>query len=95
MEINKDKKVIIMNNGNRLEIKYKSELLDQIREDLIAIESESSDSSQESFTEDDVWSLYEFLLIRHKDDWIVIDDMEDEEAEDSYYEEKEETRWRN
>mgnify|MGYP000131748803 CR=1 FL=1 len=90
MEINKDKKVIIMNNGNRLEIKYKSELLDQIREDLIAIESESSDSSQESFTEDDVWSLYEFLLIRHKDDWIVIDDMEDEEAEDSYYEEKEE-----
>lgn len=90
MEINKDKKVIIMNNGNRLEIKYKSELLDQIREDLIAIENESSDSSQESFTEDNVWSLYEFLLMRHKDDWIVIDDMEDEEAEDSYYEEKEE-----
>lgn len=90
MEINKDKKVIIMNNGNRLEIKYKSELLDQIREDLIAIENESSDSGQEPFTEDDVWSLYEFLLMRHKDDWIVIDDMEDEEAEDSYYEEKEE-----
>ena len=91
----KDNKVkVIMSNGNIMELKYKSELLDRIREDLIAIENESSDCNQESFTEDDVWSLYEFLLMRHKDDWVVIDDMKDDDeevdsdAEDSYYEEE-------
>ena len=83
-----------MSNGNIMEVKYKSELLDRIREDLIAIENESSDSDQESFTEDDVWSLYEFLLMRHKDDWVVIDDMKDDDeevdsdTEESYYEEE-------
>lgn len=89
---------IIMNNGNSMEIKYKSELLEQIRQDFEIMENESSDIDPGFFTEDDVWSLYEFLLMRHKDDWYVIDDMEDDEdgeeeyheTEDSYYEEKEE-----
>ncbi len=84
---------IIMNNGNSLEVKYKSELLEQIRQDFEIMENESSDIDPGFFTEDDVWSLYEFLLMRHRDDWYVIDDMENEEfheTEDSYYEEKEE-----
>lgn len=87
---------IIMNNGNSMEVKYKSELLEQIRQDFEIMENESSDIDPGFFTEDDVWSLYEFLLMRHRDDWYVIDDMEDEEdeecheTEDSYYEEKEE-----
>lgn len=90
---------IIMSNGNVMEVKYKSELLEQIRQDFEIMENESSDIDPGFFTEDDVWSLYEFLLMRHQDDWYVIDDMEDEEdeedeecheAEDSYYEEKEE-----
>ena len=89
---------IIMSNGNVMEVKYKSELLEQIRQDFEIMENESSDIDPGFFTEDDVWSLYEFLLMRHKDDWYVIDDMEDDEdgeeeyheTEDSYYEEKEE-----
>lgn len=86
---NDNKARVIMSNGDIREVKYKSELLDRIREDLIAIENESSDCDQESFTEDDVWSLYEFLLSRHKDDWVVIDDMKDDDTGDSYYEEEE------
>lgn len=92
--LNDNKVRLVMSNGNIMELKYKSELLDRIREDLIAIENESSDCNQESFTEDDVWSLYEFLLMRHKDDWVVIDDMKDDDeevdsdTEDSYYEEE-------
>ena len=78
-----------MSNGDIREVKYKSELLDRIREDLIAIENESSGCNQESFTEDDVWSFYEYLLMRHKNDWVVIDDMEDDDTDDSYYEEEE------
>ena len=91
---NDNKARVIMSNGDIREVKYKSELLGRIREDLIAIENESSDCDQESFTEDDVWSLYEFLLMRHKDDWVVIDDMKDDDEEvdsdtdDSYYEEE-------
>ena len=81
---------IIMNNGNSMEIKYKSELLEQIRQDFEIMENESSDIDPGFFTEDDVWSLYEFLLMRHKDDWYVIDDMKDGDTEDSYYEEEEE-----
>lgn len=81
---------IIMNNGNSMEVKYKSELLEQIRRDFEIMENESSDIDPGFFTEDDVWSLYEFLLMRHKDDWFVIDDMEDSDSEDSYYEEEEE-----
>ena len=81
---------IIMNNGNSLEVKYKSELLEQIRQDFEIMENESSDIDPGFFTEDDVWSLYEFLLMRHQDDWYVIDDMKDGDTEDSYYEEEEE-----
>ena len=83
-------KRIIMNNGNSMEVKYKSELLEQIRQDFEIMENESSDIDPGFFTEDDVWSLYEFLLMRHKDDWYVIDDMKDSDTEDSYYEEEEE-----
>ena len=81
---------IIMSNGNVMEVKYKSELLEQIRQDFEIMENESSDIDPGFFTEDDVWSLYEFLLMRHKDDWYVIDDMKDSDTEDSYYEEEEE-----
>lgn len=88
--LNDNKARVIMSNGDIREVKYKSELLDRIREDLIAIENESSDCNQESFTEDDVWSLYEYLLMRHKDDWVVIDNMEDDDTDDSYCEEEEE-----
>lgn len=83
-------KRIIMNNGNSMEVKYKSELLKQIRQDFEIMENESSDIDPGFFTEDDVWSLYEFLLMRHQDDWYVIDDMKDSDTEDSYYEEEEE-----
>ena len=92
--LNDNKVRLVMSNGNIMELKYKSELLDRIREDLIAIENESSGCNQESFTEDDVWSFYEYLLMRHKDDWVVIDDMKDDDeevdsdTEDSYYEEE-------
>ena len=86
---NDNKARVIMSNGDIREVKYKSELLNRIREDLIAIENESLDCNQESFTEDDVWSLYESLLMRHKNDWVVIDDMEDDDTDDSYYEEEE------
>ena len=79
-----------MNNGNSMEVKYKSELLEQIRHDFEIMENESSDIDPGFFTEDDVWSLYEFLLMRHQDDWYVIDDMKDGDTEDSYYEEEEE-----
>ena len=88
--LNDNKARVIMSNGDIREVKYKSELLDRIREDLIAIENESSDCNQESFTEDDVWSLYEYLLMRHKDDWVVIDNMEDDDTDDSYCEGEEE-----
>ena len=81
---------IIMSNGNVMEVKYKSELLVQIRQDFEIMENESSDIDPGFFTEDDVWSLYEFLLMRHQDDWYVIDDMKDGDTEDSYYEEEEE-----
>lgn len=87
--LNDNKARVIMSNGDIREVKYKSELLNRIREDLIAIENESSDYDEDSFTEDDVWSLYEFLLSRHKDDWVVIDDMKDDDTGDSYYEEEE------
>ncbi len=80
---------IIMNNGNSMEIKYKSELLEQIRHDFEIMENESSDIDPGFFTEDDVWSLYEFLLMRHGTT-VVIDDMNDSGTEDSYYEEDEE-----
>ena len=94
--INDNKVRAIMSNGNIMEVKYKSELLDRIMEDLKAMESESSDTDSGLFTEGDVWSLYEFLLMRHKDDWIVIDDIDDNDeeevdsTEETFYEEEEE-----
>ena len=87
---------IIMSNGNVMEVKYKSELLEQIRQDFEIMENESSDIDPGFFTAHGVWSLYGVPLMRHRDDWYVIDDMEDEEdeecheTEDSYYEEEEE-----
>ena len=93
---NDNKIKVIMSNGNIMEVKYKSELLNHIIEGIKAMESEPSDIDPECFTEDDVWSLYEFLLMKHKDDWIVIDDMKDDGCEDKYsteetfYEEEEE-----
>lgn len=82
--MNDNKVRAIMSNGDIMEVKYKSELLDRIVEDLKAMESESSDADSGLFTDDDVWSLYEFLLMRHKDDWIVIDDIEEEDSEGDY-----------
>ena len=35
---------IIMNNGNVMKVKYKSELLEQIRQDFEIMENESSES---------------------------------------------------
>lgn len=81
---NDNKIKVIMSNGNIMEVKYKSELLNHITAKLKAMESEPSDIELGLFTEDDVWSLYEFLLMRHKDDWIVIDDMKDDGCEDEY-----------
>lgn len=81
---NDNKVRVIMSNGDMMEVKYKSELLNHIIEVLKAMESEPSDIDPECFTEDNVWSLYEFLLMRHKDDWIVIDDMKDDGCEDKY-----------
>lgn len=87
---NDNKARVIMSNGDIREVKYKSELLDRIREDFEIMENESSDIDPGYFTENDVWSLYEFFLMRHKDDWVVIDNMEDDDTDDSYYEEEEE-----
>ena len=93
---NDNKVRVIMSNGDIMEVKYKSELLNHIIEVLKAMESEPSNIEPGFFTEDDVWSLYEFLLMRHKNDWIVIDDMKDDGCEDKYgtketfYEEEEE-----
>ena len=81
---NDNKVRVIMSNGDIMEVKYKSELLNHIIEVLKTMESEPSDIDPGFFTEDDVWSLYEFLLMRHKDDWIVIDDMKDDGCEDKY-----------
>lgn len=56
----------------------KSELLEQIRDDFRTMENEQNDLDPGFFTEEDVWSLYEFLLMRHSGEWDVVDDVEDE-----------------
>lgn len=61
------------------EIKKKSELLEQIRQDLKAWEECEPDFDRGYFDETDVWSFYEFLLERHADDWTVIDDLDNKE----------------
>ena len=72
---NDNKVRVIMSNGDIMEVKYKSELLNHIIEVLKTMESEPSDIDPGFFTEDDVWSLYELLLKRNRDDWYVSDDM--------------------
>ena len=57
------------------EIKKKSELLEQIRHDLKAWEECEPDFDEGYFDESDVWSFYEFLFERHRDEWTVIDDL--------------------
>ena len=56
----------------------KSELLEQIRDDFRAMENGRNDIDPGFFTEEDVWSLYEFLLMRHSGEWEVVDDVENE-----------------
>lgn len=73
----KDEKVTVMDNKDKKETIYKSELLEKIRQDFKTMEKESKDISPGFFTEDDVFSFYDFLLMRHRDEWTVIDDMED------------------
>ena len=63
---------------NEKKILKKSELLEQIRDDFRAMENGQNDLDPGFFTEEDVWSLYEFLLMRHSGEWKVIDDVEDE-----------------
>lgn len=63
---------------NEKKILKKSELLEQIRDDFMAMESGQNDLDPGFFTEEDVMSLYEFLLMRHSGEWDVVDDVEDE-----------------
>lgn len=58
-------------------IKKKSGLLEQIRHELKAWEEYDPDIDEGYFDESDVWSFYWFLLERHKDEWSVIDDLEE------------------
>lgn len=54
----------------------KSELLEQIRQDFKDMENGQNDIDPGFFNEEDVMSLYEFLLMSHSNDWKVIDDVE-------------------
>ena len=64
--------------NNKKEIKYKSELLEKIRQDFKTMERESKDIDLGFFTEDDVFSFFDFLLMRHCNEWTVIDDTKEE-----------------
>lgn len=75
MKENKEK-IIIMNNSYKMEAKYKSKLLKQIRLDFRTKEDEQKNIVTIFFTEEDVWSLYDFLLLRQSGQWKVIDDVE-------------------
>ena len=75
MKENKEK-IIIMNNSYKMEAKYKSKLLKQIRLDFRTMEDEQKNIVTIFFTEEDVWSLYDFLLLRQSGQWKVIDDVE-------------------
>lgn len=59
-----------------MEAKYKSKLLKQIRLDFRTMEDEQKNIVTIFFTEEDVWSLYDFLLLRQSGQWKVIDDVE-------------------
>ena len=52
----------------------KSELLDMIKDGFYEIENECSDIELGCFGDEDVESFYEFLISKHRDEWIVIDD---------------------
>lgn len=75
MKENKEK-IIIMNNSYKMEAKYKSKLLKQIRLDFRTKEDEQKNIVTIFFTEEDIWSLYDFLLLRQSGQWKVIDDVE-------------------
>ena len=59
---------------NDKKILKKSELLEQIRDDFMVMENGQNDIDPGFFTEEDVWSLYEFLLMRHSGEWEVVDE---------------------
>ena len=74
----RNKPIKFLNVMNEKKILKKSELLEQIRDDFRAMENEQNDLDPGFFTEEDVMSLYEFLLMRHCGEWDVVDDVEDE-----------------
>lgn len=74
----KNKPIKFLNVMNEKKILKKSELLEQIRDDFRVMENEQNDLDPGFFTEEDVMSLYEFLLARHCGEWKVIDDVEGE-----------------
>ena len=74
----KNKPIKILNVMNEKKILKKSELLEQIRDDFRTMENGQNDLDPGFFTEEDVMSLYEFLLMRHSGEWDVVDDVEGE-----------------
>ena len=74
----RNKPIKFLNVMNEKKILKKSELLEQIRDDFRVMENEQNDLDPGFFTEEDVMSLYEFLLMRHCGEWDVVDDVEDE-----------------
>ena len=76
--IMKNKPINFLNVMNDKKILKKSELLEQIRDDFRAMENGQNDLDPGFFSEEDVMSLYEFLLMRHSGEWDVVDDVEDE-----------------
>ena len=61
----------------------KSELLDMIKDGFYEIENECSDIELGRFGDEDVESFYEFLISKHRDEWVIIDDTSEEGG---YYE---------
>lgn len=74
----RNKPIKFLNVMNEKKILKKSELLEQIRDDFRTMENGRNDIDPGFFTEEDVMSLYEFLLMRHCGEWDVVDDVEDE-----------------
>ena len=74
----KNKPINFLNVMNEKKILKKSELLEQIRDDFRTMENGQNDIDPGFFTEEDVMSLYEFLLMRHSGEWDVVDDVEGE-----------------
>ena len=74
----RNKPIKFLNVMNEKKILKKSELLEQIRDDFRTMENGRNDIDPGFFTEEDVMSLYEFLLMRHSGEWDVVDDVEDE-----------------